>query len=71
MRGNIFSRVKRPNSQSLMEAQMHFEKGARLAAEGLYPNAVMELKLALRLNPDHVEARVELGLVYYKMGQLS
>jgi len=44
MRGNIFSRLTRPNSQSLMQAQLHFDKGMRLAAEGLYPNAVIELR---------------------------
>lgn len=70
MRGNIFSRLKRQDSQSLMEAQTHFDEGARLAAEGLYRNAIVELKLAIRANPDHVEARVELGFVYYKLGQL-
>jgi len=50
---------------------MHFDRGVRLAAEGHYPNAIMELKLATRANPEHAETRVELGLAYHQMGQLS
>ena len=38
--------------------------------QGLYPKAVVEFKLATRANPDHAEARVELGLTYHQMGQL-
>jgi len=71
MLGNIFGQLKRQNSQSLMRAKMHFDKGVRLAAEGHYPHAVMELKLAARANRKHAESRVELGLAYHHMGQLS
>jgi tetratricopeptide (TPR) repeat protein len=46
MLGNVFSRLKGQDSQSLMQAQRHFDKGVRLSAEGHYANAVMELKLA-------------------------
>ena len=65
----MFSRLKRQNSQSLMLAQMHFDKGVRLATEGDYSNAIIELKLAARANADDAEIRVELGLAYHKMGQ--
>lgn len=68
---DIFSRLKRQNSQSFMQAQMHFDKGVRLAAEGFYANAAVELKLATRANPGHAEAQLELGLAYHKTGQLS
>jgi hypothetical protein len=44
MIGTIFGKVRRRNSQSLIEAQMHFDEGVRLAAKGLYPKAVIELK---------------------------
>jgi Flp pilus assembly protein TadD len=71
MLGNIITRLKRQNSQSLMQAQMHFDNGVRLAAEGHYPNAVMELKLAVRANPDDADTRVELGVAYHKTGQLA
>jgi tetratricopeptide (TPR) repeat protein len=46
---NIFSRLKRQNSDSL----------------------VIELKLAARANPDDAETRVQLGLAYQNLGQLS
>ena len=71
MLGDIFSRLKQPDSQSLMQAQKHFDEGVRLATEGFYANAVVELKLAIRANPEDAETRVELGLAYHKMGQLS
>jgi tetratricopeptide (TPR) repeat protein len=67
---NIFTRVRRRGSQSLIEAQQHFEEGARLAAADLYPEAVVEFKLATRANPEYAEAWGELGLTYHKMGQL-
>jgi len=66
----ILNRIKRRQSDSLAEAQVHFDEGVRLAAEGLYQEAVMRLKLATRTDPDHAEARVELGRAYHKMGQL-
>jgi len=66
----IFNRIKRRKSDSLAEAQMHFDEGVRLASEGFYSEAVMELKLAARANPDDADALVELGIAYHKMGQL-
>jgi Flp pilus assembly protein TadD len=71
MLDNILNRLKRQSSQSLMQGQLHFDNGVRLAAQGHYPLALLELKQATRANPDHAEARVELGLTYHKMGQLS
>jgi len=70
MLGTIFTRVRRGNSPSLIESQMHFDEGLRLVAEGLYPQAVSELKLAIRINPNHAGARLELGLTYQKLDQL-
>ena len=43
MLGDIFSRLKRPNSQSLLQAQIHFDEGVRLATEGSYAKAIVEL----------------------------
>lgn len=67
----IFNKVTRRRPDSRAEAQMHFDEGVRLAAEGLHPEAVIKLKLATRTIPDHAEARVELGRSYQKMGQLT
>ena len=67
----IFNRIKRRKPDSVAEAQIHFDEGVRLSAEGLYPEAVIRLKLATRTNPDQAEARVELGLAYHKLGQFS
>jgi len=66
----IFNRIKRRKPDSLAEAEMYFDEGLRLASKSLYPEAVMKLKLATRANPEHAEARLELGLAYHKMGQL-
>ena len=49
----ILKRIKRRKSDSLAEAEMHFDEGVRLASAGCYPEAVVELKLAARANPEH------------------
>ena len=66
---NLFTRLKPLPSPG--EAQTHFDAGLYLATEGFYAQALVELKLAIRANPDSAEARLELGLTYHKMGQLD
>jgi tetratricopeptide (TPR) repeat protein len=69
MRENIFSRLKRQNSQSLMQAQMHFDKGVRLTAEGQLSKAVKAYLWALEIDPRFVTAYKHLGAAYDELGQ--
>ena len=71
MLGNILSRLTREESHSPIDAQKHYDAGVGLATRGLYPNALVEFKLALRADPKFAEAQVELGSTYHKVGQLD
>ena len=66
---DIFSRLKRPNSQSLMEAQMHFDKGVRLAVEGQLSKATKAYLAAIEIDPKFVTAYKYLGAAYDELGQ--
>lgn len=66
---NIFSRLKRQNSQSLMQAQTHFDNGMRLAAEGHYHKAIKAYLAALEIDPKFVTAYKNLGAAYDERGQ--
>ena len=69
MLGNIITRLKRQNSQSLMQAQTHFDNGMRLAAEGHYPKAIKAYLAALEIDPKFVTAYKNLGAGYDEIGQ--
>lgn len=47
----------------------HFEKAKQFIAQGNYPEAVLELKNAIQLNPDNDEARLLLGDTYMEKGE--
>ncbi len=66
---NIFSRLKRPNSQSLMEAQMYFDKGVRLAAQGQPSKAIKAYLSAIEIHPKFLTAYKYLGAAYDELGQ--
>ena len=69
MLADIFSRLKRQDSQSLMEAQMHFDKGARLAAEGQFSKAVKAYLSAIEIHPKFLTAYKYLGAAYDELGE--
>ncbi len=48
---------------------IHSNLGAALAGLGRFEEAISEYKIALRQSPELVEARLNLALCYYKMGQ--
>src|ERR1044071_4574982 len=66
---NIFSRLKRQNSQSLMQAETHFENGMRLAADGHYPKAIKAYLASLEIDTKFVTAYKNLGAAYDERGQ--
>src|SRR5258708_25171392 len=51
-------------------AEIHSNLGAALAGEGRYADAIVEYKRALEIKPDP-QVRLNLGLAYYKAGQLQ
>ena len=69
MLADIFSRLKRPNSQSLMQAQMHFDKGVRLAAQGQPSKAIKAYLSAIEIHPKFLTAYKYLGAAYDELGQ--
>jgi tetratricopeptide (TPR) repeat protein len=50
-------------------AEIHSNLGAALAGEGRYADAIAEYQRALEIKPDP-QVRLNLGLAYYKAGQL-
>jgi len=66
---DIFNRLKRQDSQSLMQAQMHFDKGVRLAAEGQLSKAIKAYLAAIEIHPKFVTAYKYLGAAYDDLGQ--
>lgn len=64
----MFSRLKRQNSQSLMQARMHFDRGVRLAAEGQLSKAIKAYLWALEIDPKFVTAYKNLGAAYDELG---
>src|SRR5271168_1543860 len=52
-------------------APIHTNLGAALAGLGLYEEALPEYKIALKQSPNLKGARLNLALVYYKMGKLD
>ena len=69
MLADIFSRLKRQDSQSLMQAQMHFDKGVRLAAEGQFSKAVKAYLSAIEIHPKFLTAYKYLGAAYDELGE--
>lgn len=66
---DIFSRLKRQDSQSLMQAQMYFDKGMRLAAEGQLSKATKAYLSAIEIDRQFVAAYKYLGAAYDELGQ--
>jgi len=56
---------------SLEAGQAHFQFGMELGKAGQTASAAHEFQDAVRLMPDIVEARLNLGIALYRMGQLS
>ncbi len=53
----------------LTGAASDFARGNLLAAEGKTAEAIEAFQAALRLDPNHVEARVNLGVMYVRLGR--
>jgi tetratricopeptide (TPR) repeat protein len=47
----------------------HFRKGQVAAAEKHYEQAIAEFREVLKIDPNSIEARANLGLMYYLLGQ--
>ena len=50
-------------------AELHYQLGAELAGCREYPEAVVQMRTALDINPDLHFARLQLGLLYLTMSQ--
>ncbi len=66
---NILTKLGWREPNSPVDAQSHFEEGVRLAEQGHYIEALVELKQAIRADPDCAEAQLEIGVTYQKMGR--
>jgi Tfp pilus assembly protein PilF len=49
----------------------HYKKGINYVSSGQYPEAVVEFKNVIQLDPDDGNAKYQLGLVYIKIGGLA
>ena len=52
--------------QDPTNADYHHDFGAALARKGLLKEAIAELQMALKINPDHAEAREALRMIIGK-----
>src|SRR5205807_5744326 len=68
---NILDKLRRQPNNSIIWPQSHDEKGVRLVAQNLYPEALGEFKQAIRAEPNFSEAQLELGVTYHKMGRID
>jgi len=48
--------------------EKHYQRGRNYVAEEKYSEAIVEFKNVLQLDPNHVDAKYQLGLAYLKMG---
>lgn len=60
-----------PTTQALAQAETFFRKAARAFENGRFVEAVGFYESALRLNPDHADARMDLFLCHIQLGQLN
>ena len=51
--------------------ESHYKKGINYASRGQYPEAVVEFKNVIQLDPNDADAKYQLGLAYFKMGGLT
>lgn len=67
------SMAQHPTPSQTNEEQIatHFHAGQEALRQGDLPKAVEEFKKVLTLDPNLVEARVNLGLAYYALGEYS
>src|SRR3569832_1505996 len=49
----------------------HYKKGIDYAARGQFPEAAVEFKNVIQLDPNDANAKYQLGLVYLKIGGLA
>ncbi|MBF0343771.1 MAG: tetratricopeptide repeat protein [Nitrospirae bacterium] len=63
--------AKKHRVDAVEVAGIHYELGASLARLRLYDEAAVELEAAIRLNPDSVEAHVDLGNIYALRGSVD
>lgn len=61
--------LKRQDSQSLIQAQTHFDKGVRLAAEGQLSKAIKAYISAIEISPKFLSAYKYLGAAYDQRGE--
>jgi tetratricopeptide (TPR) repeat protein len=55
-------------SAPLESGDENFRKGAVLARQGRWKDALAAYKESLRLNPDNAQTYLNLGFVYYELG---
>lgn len=53
---------------SLEVADKYFHEGVALARKGLWKEALAAYQECLRVNPNHAQAHLNAGFVYYEMG---
>jgi tetratricopeptide (TPR) repeat protein len=66
--------IKKPAKKSEVkkdDAEEYFMKGLRHERLNQYADAVDAYKKALKINPDCIDAHVNLGALYYKLGKYS
>ncbi|MBF0537275.1 MAG: tetratricopeptide repeat protein [Nitrospirae bacterium] len=63
--------AKRHKVDAVDVAGMHYAIGGKLARQGIYDKAAAELQAAIRLNPNLVEAYVDMGNIYAITGNIA
>jgi tetratricopeptide (TPR) repeat protein len=51
--------------------ERHYKKGSSYLSQGKYPEAVIEFRNVIQLNPNHIEGKYQLGVAYFKLGGLA
>lgn len=65
----LFSQIVSASKEVSLEAKQHFRYGCDYQSKGEIKKAILEFEQAIKIEPDYVEAIVNLGIAYGQQGQ--
>ncbi len=65
----LFPQIVNAQKKISLEAKQHFQYGCDYQSKGEIKKAILEFEQAIKIEPDYVEAIVNLGIAYGQQGQ--